>query len=409
MSARLDITDWIDEARKAKVIDVAVALGATLKGGAVEKVGPCPACGGDPRADRFGVNLRKNVFNCRRCGVGGDAIALAALVNGLDVRSPEGFERAVEIVTGRPRPGGARLSDEEYARMAAEREARQAEAARREEKRRRDEERYRERAIERARAEWGRARPAAGTPAEAYLRLRGVSLPASARIRYHPQLPYWREEGKAPLFTGPAMVAAITAGGQIIGLHRTWIDLDAKGGKREIADPQTGEILAAKKVLGSKRAGWIVLCAACGAAPERLVIGEGIETVLSVREALIEARSPLLDGTMFVSSVDLGNLAGKATERVRHPTLTKTDSLGRVQPVRVAGPEPDMSEPGLAIPASVREMLLLGDGDSEPVMTRYALERAARRHARRGLTIRGAFAPEGLDFNDLMRQAEEAT
>ena len=35
-----------------------------------EMVGPCPVCGG---TDRFGVNLRSNVFLCRRCDVGGVA------------------------------------------------------------------------------------------------------------------------------------------------------------------------------------------------------------------------------------------------------------------------------------------------------------------------------------------------
>jgi hypothetical protein len=403
-----DVAAWVEEARAAKVLPLAQALGAQLRGGAVEKVGPCPRCGG---RDRFGVNLRKNVFYCRQGQAGGDAIALAAYMHGLDLGSAEGFERACEIVTGRPRPGGGGLSESDRAELARRREAAAAEARAREAQRAKTESWYRERAQRRAAAEWRAAQSARGTPAEAYLLKRGLTLPAAARLRYAPELPYFVGERGRPLFKGPAMVAAITTGaGDLIGLHRTWIDLDAPSGKRTIADPTTGEILPAKKVLGSKSGGRIVLAAPEGP-PTRLFVGEGIETVLSVREALIAAGSALLEGAMFWSSVDLGNLAGKATARVRHPTLTTTDKAGRVRPVQVAGPEPDMGAPALTIPESVRELVMLQDGDSEPFMTRNAMLRAARRYRRPGLVIRCAAAPEGGDFNDLWRaelSAEDA-
>jgi len=42
-------------------------------------------------------------------------------------------------------------------------------------------------------------------------------------------------------------------------------------------------------------------------------------------------------------------------------------------------------------------LILLGDGDSEPVLTQYAMERAARRYAKRS-QLRIAFAPAGMDF-----------
>jgi hypothetical protein len=79
----------IERARAANVLSVAESLGARLKKVGGEWVGPCPRCGG---RDRFAVNPGKGVFNCRGCGVGGDAIALARLVCG------SSFTEAVELV-----------------------------------------------------------------------------------------------------------------------------------------------------------------------------------------------------------------------------------------------------------------------------------------------------------------------
>jgi hypothetical protein len=63
---------------------------------------------------------------------------------------------------------------------------------------------------------------------------------------------------------------------------------------------------------------------------------------------------------------------------------------------------PDPDDAGLSIPDSVEELILLGDGDSEPVLTPRD-ERAARRYAGEGAAIRIAFAPAGMDFNDVLR------
>jgi hypothetical protein len=53
---------------------VAERLGARLmRSSRHEYVGPCPACGGN---DRFGVNVIKNIWNCRQCAKGGDVIEL---------------------------------------------------------------------------------------------------------------------------------------------------------------------------------------------------------------------------------------------------------------------------------------------------------------------------------------------
>jgi DNA primase len=49
--------------------------------GRIERIGPCPICGGD---DRFSINTKKQVFNCRGCATGGDVIALVQHLDACD-------------------------------------------------------------------------------------------------------------------------------------------------------------------------------------------------------------------------------------------------------------------------------------------------------------------------------------
>lgn len=76
-------------ARDVNLLSTAQALGARLKRvGATEHAGPCPRCGGH---DRFSINTRKQVFNCRGCGVGGDAIELVQHITGYGFRAAVAF------------------------------------------------------------------------------------------------------------------------------------------------------------------------------------------------------------------------------------------------------------------------------------------------------------------------------
>ncbi|MBT1516914.1 hypothetical protein KIP88_41695 [Bradyrhizobium sp. SRL28] len=92
---------------------------------------------------------------------------------------------------------------------------------------------------------------------------------------------------------------------------------------------------------------------------------------------------------------DLGNLAGWAVETIPHPTL-KADK-GRSARV------PDFTSPAMPVPAFVPELVLLGNGGSEPILTRNAMERAKRRHARGGRLVRVRFALPGVSFDDSMK------
>lgn len=405
MRGNAEFDRWADEARGVAVADALDRFPHQLKRVGAELVGPCPACGG---RDRFSVNRAKNVWHCRRSAKGGDAIALVEYLSGCD------FIGACEQLTGRPPPTGEKGKGPDEALIAR----RRAEAVQREQARERDANQFRTREIARAHEIWAAAGPIRDSIAERYLKHRGLTSPPGAKLRSCAALQYWHFVGGqwTVIHRGPAMVAAIADANQrFIGCHCTWIDprvipgLDpgtkfAGNGKAEIAHPETGELLPAKKVRGSAKGGHIALGGAYR--PLRLIVGEGIETVLAVRAALAGAGADL-DGTSFWASVSLGNIGGRAVESVSHPNLTRTDSKGRVRRLRVPGPVPDLEDADVLLPPiDCQSIVLLGDGDSDRFTTECVLRRGAARWQQPGRVIRMAWADEGSDFND-MWQAEK--
>jgi hypothetical protein len=379
---------FVEEARSVPIEAEVARRGLKLKRSGSELVGPCPVCGG---VDRFGVNLRKGVFNCRGSGTAGDVIALVEYCDAND------FLGACETLAGRPAPTGASRGPDadEIARREAQRAAAEAE-------RERGEIDYREQERARMWRVWRSACAIAdGSVVDRYLARRGLPIPRGAALKSLSDYPYF--EAGREIWRGPAMIAAIVdAAGTFRGAHATWIDPDSFG-KAEIVDQATGEVLPAKKVRGSMRGGHIAL-SKCET-PRRLIIGEGIETVLSVRHAL-EAKWPLdeLSRTVFWSSISLGNLGGKAVSTIAHPTEFKIDKRGAKRAVRVPGMEP-ADEPGrlpLMPPETVDQIILLGDGDSDHFLTEAHLTRAAARWQRSGRSIHLAWAPSGFDFNDIL-------
>jgi hypothetical protein len=88
-------------------------------------------------------------------------------------------------------------------------------------------------------------------------RRRALPIPAGAALRQLADHPYF--EAKREIWRGPAMIAAIVGpDGVFRGGHVTWIDPESFG-KAEIVDPETGEVLPAKKVRGSKSGNHIAL------------------------------------------------------------------------------------------------------------------------------------------------------
>ena len=70
----------IEHARSVPIESVINQRGIKLRG-RIERVGPYPICGG---TDRFSINTKKGIFNCRGCNVGGDVIALVQHLDGID-------------------------------------------------------------------------------------------------------------------------------------------------------------------------------------------------------------------------------------------------------------------------------------------------------------------------------------
>jgi hypothetical protein len=386
---------FVDEARSVPIEQEVARRGWKLRRAGAELVGPCPACGGD---DRFGINARKGVFHCRGSAAGGDVIKLVQYVDACD------FLSACAILTGRQPPKGeaAGPDEVELARREAER---RAQVARREA----EANLYRERERARMWDLWQNAAPARpGTATHDYLARRGLSGFVGASIRHIERLGFFHGAGgaaKNAIHYGPAMIAAIVGpNGHFAGAHLTWIDPSTLM-KMPLIDPATGEALPSKKIRGSKKGGHIPLSRG-GVLPRRLVIGEGIETVLSVRQAEHDSGRDISE-TLYWSAADLGNLGGPATETVAHPFEFTTDKRGWRRDRRVAGPVPDLDpdHPVLMPPERAEEIILLGDGDSDRFATEMTLKRAAARWSRPGRVIRIAWAPEGRDFNDVLRGA----
>ena len=197
---------------------------------------------------------------------------------------------------------------------------------------------------EAARRLWRRCRAIEGTHAEDYLRARSIHRCRFPALRYHPALLHRDEGGVRRL---PALVAAVTgpAGehpghGPIAGVHRTWLD------PRE---PAKAPVPRPRKALGRVHG----LAVRFGdPAPPTLLVGEGIETVLSLVTAMPDA--------VAAAALSAG-------------------SLGAFAP-----------------PPGVRRLVVARDNDLEG---ERAAERLARRCARAGVAAR-IVVPLGNDFND---------
>jgi len=134
-----------------------------------------------------------------------------------------------------------------------------------------------------ARRIWSEGLPLAGTVAEAYLRARCLLPPYPADLRFHPNLEY-RCYRTGEITYHPALLAAVRdASGGLRGIQRTW--LAPEGGKAPLDDP--------RRSLGHLHGHGVWLRhgdALRNGGPEYhsgfLLIGEGVETVLSLRDAI---------------------------------------------------------------------------------------------------------------------------
>ena len=183
---------------------------------------------------------------------------------------------------------------------------------------------------------WQSTTAATGTVVDMYLCSRGIEIPIPRALRFHPALRH--PSGRR----WPAMVARVSRGtDDTIAIHRTFLNTDGEG--KASVQPQ-------KMMLGSCRG-----AAVCLAAPGRLLmVGEGIETCLAVMQA------------------------------TGHPAWAALSTSG----LRA-----------LQLPHSVRDVIVLADGDEPGVA---AAEEAAQRWSREDRRVRIAHPQPGCDFNDML-------
>lgn len=121
------------------------------------------------------------------------------------------------------------------------------------------------------------SKPLAGTLAASYLAARGIThIGDLAALRFHPRCYYRANEDDLPGTPGsfPALIAAVTdCDGVQTGTHRTWLDPSGSA-KAAVASPRR----AMGNILGHT--------IRFGLAEDVMIAGEGIETVLSLREAV---------------------------------------------------------------------------------------------------------------------------
>jgi len=198
----------------------------------------------------------------------------------------------------------------------------------------------------------------ANTPADFYLQARGIDLRQLGRqpraLRFHPACRCKETETDLP-----AMVAAISgADGAHLATHRTYLaHIDGVWRKAKLQAP--------KKVLGSYAGGSIRLWRGASGKPlanapddDVVVIGEGIETCLSVALACPEYR--------VIAAAALSN-------------------LGRIE-----------------LPAQVLDVIIAADRDKPGSPAAIALDRAVDRLLAQGRSVRLAYSSAGKDFNDAM-------
>jgi CHC2 zinc finger len=378
---------WIELARSADLLKVAQKYGARVKKtGTAEFAGPCPSCLG---TDRFSINVKKQVFNCRRCGGAGNVIGFVEWIRGI------GFVEACEEITGIPRPDRSRDETQEdraaRLRMNADRKA---EIARIQAQERAAEEAQAKRDEEAFNAIIDRSVALQGTYGWDYLLGRGLRPHPQlvGDIRFVEKLDYWgaKDNGTRSIIhiaTLPAIIARIRDfSGAVIGIAQTYLDPKEPRKWKPEGSPSNSN----KKIRGDKKGGLIHL----GFTNETMAIAEGWENALAWHQL---AHGP--EDVGLGAAVDLGNLSGAATGTVEHPVLK--DSDGRF--VRIRNGVPDMQSPGMILPdRGIKNIILLADLDSETYATAAHLRTAGNRFRAMGLNVDIAWPSAGKDWNDVL-------
>lgn len=234
---------------------------------------PCPVCQPERRRDQTALTLAASsdgrlLLNCKKSACAfADILAAAGVTPGS--YSP---------------PDPAAIAQRERAERAeAEKRARQA------------------------RAVWDESLPIGNSPAETYLRGRGITCAMPSTLRFHPEA--WHGPTAR---RHPALVALIE-GADHVAIHRTFIRADGSG--------KAGLDGGDKLMLGAVAGGAVRLTDAQGP----LAVAEGIETALSLASGLLGRPATIMAAlsTSGLRGVRLPSTPGRLT------IATDGDDAGR--------------------------------------------------------------------------------
>jgi hypothetical protein len=296
----------IERAHAVRIEDETARRGIKLVG-RVDRCGPCPLCGG---RDRFGVNIKKQLWNCRGCSKGGDVIALVQFIDGCD------FREAVECLTGeRARvPNGTAPKAKIIA--TDDREAR---------------------ALMSAKQIMSEMVPILGTPGERYLRdVRKIDTSAIAdvlertdAIGWHPAV-YFNSPKDYPVLGTSEHPLHGQRLGAIIGVMTDIVTAEPTGAISRTYLSPGGTKVGKAKTLGSPRG--IIRLSPDDEVLEGLFIAEGIETALTgmanfgfrptwvTGDRMLMADFPILNGIEalnIIVDIDKSGDGEKAAQKAR--------------------------------------------------------------------------------------------
>lgn len=343
--------------RRVDLVELIHASGLVDKwrpGRAGEFKGICPFH--QERTPSFYVIGHKRFWHCFGCSAHGDAIAWV-----MRTTTARDFPEAVEYLAARvglsqtgpaldrkpidKRPADDMRADDEAKRIAAAREI------------------------------WaGHSVATQWTPAGLYLQGRRIGIELPPTIGYHAACPHpYLRYAKFPAMVAPVQ----NVERRIVGVHCTFLAQFERGRWGKMPPPPgwpPDEAWKAKIMRGVCRKGAVRLTPA----EDLMVIAEGLETSLSVLQALYddEVKAPHIDG-----------------EPVGVWAALSLDNMGMIE-----------------LPDGVREVILAGDGDGKLPAADDAvrkdpdelLEAAAARHRDLGRNVRIARPPAGVDFNDMV-------
>lgn len=171
-----------------------------------------------------------------------------------------------------------------------------------------------------ARRIWSEGLPLAGTCAEAYLSARGLTSSYPADLRFHSSLEY-RCYRTGEVTDHPALLAAVRdVSGALRGIQRTWLASAAVGGKARLEDP--------RRSLGHLHGNGVWLRHDDRDYPSgTLLIGEDVETVLSLRDAI--------SAGALVAALSASHLAGFILPSwVRHLFIARDNDPAGIRAAR---------------------------------------------------------------------------